>query len=126
MALVNEPNEILYRKIHSKQFDECSKEISPVAFIDRRGCSVNKLSGRNEKDIISYYESKWETPYKMKAIVNITVQECLDISIYPIDDNSNKPNPHFHAEIHDSACKIEISKIKARLLAKKVKIVKTY
>ena len=94
MALVNEPNEVLYRKIHSKQFYEKSKKISSSAFKDKKGCSVNKLAGRNENDIISYYESKWETPYKMKAIVNITVQECLDISVYPIDDNSNKPNPH--------------------------------
>ncbi len=126
MALINEPNEILYRKIHSKQFEEYSKKVSSSAFIDRKGCSVNKLAGRNENEIINYYENKWEIPYKMKAIVNITVQECLDISVYPIDDNSNKPNHHFHTEIHDSACKIEISKIKARLLAKKVKIVKIY
>lgn len=126
MALVDEPNEVLYRKIHSKQFDEFSKEISPVAFKDKKGCSVNKLAGRNENDIISYYESKWETPYKMKAIVNITVQECLDIPVYPVNDSSNKPNPHLHAEIHDSVCKTKISERKARLLAKKVKIVKTY
>lgn len=124
MALINEPKEVLYRKIHSKQFNENSKEISSAAFKDKKGCSVNKLAGRNENDIISYYKTKWETPYKMKAIVKITVQECLDIPTYPV----NKPtcNNRFHAEIHDSACQIEISQIKARLLAKKVKIVETY
>lgn len=36
MALVDEPNEILYRKIHSKQFDEYSKKISSSAFIGRK------------------------------------------------------------------------------------------
>lgn len=126
MALINEPKEVLYRKIHSNQYDGNSKEISSAAFKDKKGCSVNKLAGRNENDIISYYESKWKTPVKMKLIVNITVQECLNISVYPVDDNPNKHNPHFHAEIHDSAFQIEISQIKARLLAKKVKIVKTY
>lgn len=127
MALINEPKEVLYRKIHSNHYDKYGKKgkkISPSAFKDKKGCSVNKLAGRNENDIISYYESKWETPYKMKAIVKITVQECLDIPTYPV----NKPtcNNKFHAEIHDSAFQIKISQRKARLLAKKVKIVKTY
>lgn len=124
MALINEPKEVLYRKIHSNQYDENSKEISSAAFKTSSGCSVDKLAGRNENYIISYYKTKWETPYKMKAIVKITVQECLDIPTYPV----NKPtcNNKFHAEIHDSACQIEISQIKARLLAKKVKIVEIY
>lgn len=127
MALIDEPKEVLYRKIHSNYYDEYGekgKKISPSAFKDKKGCSVNKLAGRNENKIIKYYESKWKTPVKMKAIVKITVQECLDIPTYPV----NKPtcNNRFHAEIHDSACQIEISKNKTKLLANRVKIVETY
>lgn len=125
MSLIDEPNEVLYRKIHSSnQFDERNNKITSAAFKTSTGCSVDKLANRDEIDIVKYYENKWKQPKEMKAIVKITVQECLDIPTYPV----NKPtcDNRFHAEIHDSEYQIEISRRKARLLAKKAKIVRLY
>lgn len=90
-------------------------------FKTKIGVSVDRDGGRSSSDIVSSFKSRFgdET---IKAVLFINAGICMEIGTHlvyaPVADNV------YHAEIHDSAEKIEISaKGKLRKLVKNSNIV---
>lgn len=98
MELVDNPKEVLYRVIRPFDFlwDYEFNRPSPAAFKDKNGLSVSKLDNRIEKDIVEDFKKQFD----IKNIIKISVQQCLEIKVYPVNKPS-KDNP-YHAEIWET------------------------
>lgn len=122
MELINNNKEILYRNIKkdSMNWDYEFDRPSFAAFINDSGLSVDILSDRNEEDLINSFKNRFYRD-KEKVVAKITVEECLDICLYPVYKPSKKNK--YHAEIHNSEHEIKISYDKAMHLVRTVKII---
>lgn len=118
MALVDNPQEVLYRVVCSIQWDNELNRPAITAFEDKKGLSVSKMGNRAEKDVVEHLMKKLNN---VEHIIKISVQQCLDIKVYPI----NKPskNDSYHAEIWDTSDKKEIALDKRQEMAKESVIV---
>lgn len=114
-------NDILYRRIHPDNmfWDKEFNRPSRAAYIDKNGLSVEKLSYREEIEVIDSFKRLFGS--SIRCMVKISVKKCFDIQLYPV--NKPLPDNEFHAEIHDSVNKKKLSNKKASDLAKEVKIV---
>lgn len=114
-------NDTLYRRIHpdnmfwDKEFDRPSR----AAYIDKNGLSVERLSYREEIEVIDSFKRLFGS--SIRCVVKISVKKCFDIQLYLV--NKPLPDNEFHAEIHDSVDKKKLSNKKARDLAREVEIV---
>ena len=121
MALITEPQELLYRAILPRDelaWDNEFNRPSPATFKDKNGLSVVKRGERTEKEAISALKKKIKST---KAVVKISVQTCLDIKTYPID-KPTQADKH-HAEIWNSKNEKLIEFSKRKLLAERVELV---
>ena len=120
-----EDEEILYR-IVLNSYPDGFIDGKPTAalFIDSNGASVDRDGGRDEHAIVENFRFRFRngkdgTNYN--TAVKITAGQCRVIGTYPNPVNNHKNK--YHAEIHESDSKREISFLKAAQLAAKCKIV---
>ena len=122
MNLIENNEEILYRKIHPASifWDNEHNRPSSAAYKDKKGLSVDRLGDREENEVINSFINRFGMD-KVKSVVKISVGICKELELYPIYKPSL--NNEYHAEIHDSENRIEISQSKAKKLAENVQIV---
>lgn len=114
--------EELYRAVTRKPNMWKSQEDRPSSalFKDSKGVSVDRDGGRSLDDICRSFERRIE----MQALVSLSVGECRKLQTYPVAKPEGD-NP-FHAEIHDSPNRVQLSSKKARDLAKAFKTVRKF
>ncbi|MCZ9892874.1 hypothetical protein OFR29_11365 [Brachyspira hyodysenteriae] len=122
MSLIENDEEILYRKIYPASifWDNEHNRPSSAAYKDKKGLSVDRLGDREENEVIDSFIKRFGDD-KVKSVVKVSVGICKQLELYPIDKPSF--NNKYHAEIHDSKTRIEISQSKAKKLAENVHIV---
>ncbi|WP_295154748.1 hypothetical protein [uncultured Brachyspira sp.] len=122
MNLIEDNEEILYRKIHPKAifWDDDNNRPSSAAYKDKNGLSVDRLGDREENEVINSFIKRFGID-KVRSVVKVSVAICKELELYPIYKPSL--NNKYHAEIHDSENSVLISSSKAKKLAENVKIV---
>jgi len=114
-------DEKLYRRviINPNNWDEEENRPSSAVFKDSNGTSVDRAGERTEQQVIDNFKNN----YDLKAIVNVKAGFCRESNTYPIYTPYPPATENiYHAEIHDSNTEKQISKSKARKLAKNAEI----
>ncbi|MDC3418734.1 hypothetical protein [Aquibacillus salsiterrae] len=113
------PEEKLYRALlfsNPNAWDDEKGRPSSALFKDSKGVSVDRDGKRSEYDIVNSFSERF-SPKNLKAIVFIGADFCYELPLKLI--YRPEPNNIYHAEIHDSDEKVQItSKGKLRKLAK--------
>ena len=109
-------SELLYRVIKKSDssFSMLGK-LAPALFIDSRGLSVDRDGGREESEIIESFRKRFGKKDEYMSSVKISAENCIKAETYPNPVNNHRNK--YHAEIHDSKEKVEISVYKAMKLA---------
>lgn len=114
--------EILYRVIKKSYPDSfINGKPSAALFIDKKGVSVDRDGGREERTIIESFIDRFDKHNDYAKAVKIEARKCRDIGTHPVPAPSR--NNKYHAEIHESEDTIEIDLLKAMQLAKACTIV---
>lgn len=116
-------NEKLYRvvKLSKPQlWDAENGRPSSALFKDSKGVSVDRDGNRNEKEIIKLLSENAHNEL-LRAAVYLESSFCYKIPVKliakPIENNQ------YHAEIHNSDEKIELTKSKAKKLSKNCEVI---
>lgn len=116
-------HEKLYRAVKLAKpqlWDEENGRPSSALFKDSKGVSVDRDGNRSETEIISKL-SKNLNDDQLKAVIYLDASFCYEIPVEilykPLQDNE------YHAVIHDSNERIELTKSKARKLSRNCKII---
>lgn len=111
--------ERLYRVIFLNWWNIELCAISPSAFIDDKGVSVDRIANRSKVVVIDSLKKRFHKK-KVKAVCSLTAGGCRQLSTYINYLNSkNKP---YHAEIWESETVIEISGLKAYDLSREARL----
>ncbi|KAA0548478.1 hypothetical protein FZW96_07860 [Bacillus sp. BGMRC 2118] len=93
---------------------------SSALFKDSLGVSVDRDGGRDRETIVSTFKARFGND-NIRAIVYVDARFCYDIATHllsaPVDGNE------FHAEIHDSSVRVQLSGGKAKKLANNCHVV---
>ncbi len=114
-------DEMLYRSISEEIFATCLNGVSSAVYKSKNGgVSVDREGCRSVSEI---FASFLLIRPKTKAMTQIKTLDCrnLDTIVIPLPLNENI----YHAEIHNSSDKIEMSDSKAKKLSRKSKLIET-
>lgn len=111
-----EDSEILYRVVRNSDPNGfVNGKPTAALFMDEGGASVDRDGGRNEKDIVDNFRTRFKKRDDYKTAVKIEAGTCRKVGTYP-NPIGNKKNV-YHAEIHESENQRVISLLKAMQLA---------
>ncbi|MBQ1843027.1 MAG: hypothetical protein II133_00325 [Lachnospiraceae bacterium] len=113
-------DETLYRAVLADRPDSyVGGKISPAVFIDPAGASFDRDGERDEEKIYKTFQYRFRNK-DLSCLVALTAKQCRDDGTYPVP----KPTKNeYHAEVHDSEEVVEISLMKAILLARDARVV---
>lgn len=111
--------ERLYRAILINWWNFKLCAISPAAFIDPLGVSVDRIADRSENEVIDSLKLRFRKK-KVKAVCSLTAGECRRLDTF-ISYTKSKEKP-YHADIWESKTVIEISGLKAFDLSREVMV----
>lgn len=114
MKEIVSPEELLYRAVKPIPVYWKDGRITSALFKDSKGVSVDRDGGRSSENIISNFVTRMGDK-NVKAIAILKAEQCFNNEMIvipsPVQDNK------YHAEIHCSETKVELSKKQARALA---------
>ena len=116
--------ERLFRVVFFLWWNAKSKSVSPAAFIDDKGVSVDRMAHRSEEKVIGSLKHRFrdkprfDPKKRLKSIASITAGKCREINTFVFYSKSNRQL--YHSSIWESKSVIKISFEKAFMLSRKV------
>ena len=110
--------ERLYRSIFLQWWNFEQSQISPAAFIDSNGISVDRAENRRVEDIITSLQVRFKK-LNLKAVVSLTAGQCRRLNTFVFYSRSNRNL--YHSSIWNSETEKQLPISKAFDLSRAVR-----